>query len=68
MKCSESCSFGGRRVWIIVGKALPMQIKELISDWTRGEEGEEREEGEEGEEEKGGDKSRGGILRNFPAH
>ena len=62
MKCSESCSFGGRRVWIIVGKALPMQIKELIRDWARGEEG------EEGEEEKGGDKSRGGILGNFPAH
>ena len=37
MKCSESCSFGGRRVWIIVGKALPMQIKELIRDWARGE-------------------------------
>lgn len=35
MKCSESCSFGGRRVWIIVGKALPMQIKELIRDWAR---------------------------------
>ena len=37
MKCSESCSFGGRRVWIIVGKALPMQIKELIRDWAREE-------------------------------
>ena len=47
MKCSESCSFGGRRVWIIVGKALPMQIKELIRDWARGEnDGEEGEEGE----------------------
>ena len=64
MKCSESCSFGGRRVWIIVGKALPMQIKELIRDWARGEEGEEREK----EEEKGGDKSPGGIRRNFLAH